>query len=88
MEGRRAGDLHEATEAEGGVVEAGGLQKLLGAGLDLQQGHLRVLLAVKYAEEYVPLDPHRLYPPQINLLAPLRYCTGHGSALLSREAIC
>ena len=52
--------LHEAAEAEDGVVEAALLDVLLCAGLDLHQGHLRVPLCVVDAEEDVPLDAHGL----------------------------
>lgn len=52
--------LHEAAEAEDGVVEAALLDVLLRAGLDLHQGHLRVPLCIVDAEEDVPLDAHGL----------------------------
>ena len=52
--------LHEAAEAEDGVVEAALLDVLLCAGLDLHQGDLRVPLCIVDAEEDVPLDAHGL----------------------------
>jgi len=53
--------LHEAAEAEDSVIEAALLDKLLGAGLHLHQGHLWVLLCIVDAEEDVPLDSHCLH---------------------------
>jgi hypothetical protein len=52
--------LMEAAEAEGGLVEPRLLQVLLGAGLDVHQGHSGVLVAVVDGEEHVALDAHGL----------------------------
>jgi len=53
-------DLHEAAQAEDGVVETAVCQILLGARLHLHQRHLRMFVTVVNREEHVPLDTHCL----------------------------
>lgn len=53
--------LHEATQAENGVIQAALLQILLSAGLHLHKRNLRVLVTVVDGEEHVPLNAHGLH---------------------------
>ena len=53
-------DLHEAAQAEDGVVETAVCQVLLSARLHLHQRHLRVFVTVVNREEHVSLDTHCL----------------------------
>ncbi len=53
-------DLHEAAQAEDGVVEAAVCQILLSARLHLHQRHLRMFVTVVDREEHVSLDTHCL----------------------------
>lgn len=53
-------DLHEATQAEDGVVETAVCQILLSARLHLHQRHLRMFVTVVDREEHVSLDTHCL----------------------------
>ena len=53
-------DLHEAAQAEDGVVETAVCQILLSARLHLHQRHLRMFVTVVDREEHVSLDTHCL----------------------------
>ena len=56
----RPANLHESTRPEDGVVYSTLCQELLGAGLDVHQWDLWMLVAAKDGEEDVSLNPHRL----------------------------
>ena len=53
-------DLHEAAQAEDGVVETTVCQILLGARLHLHQRYLRMFVTIVNREEHVSLDTHCL----------------------------